>query len=318
MRELIKNELQTVVRQAAKRMLPHKLLIYLRERHLKARRRSSVNARTHHTLSDIKRQLSEIGIDRERDIFVHSSLGQIGIVEGGASGVLDCLASIVSPSVNILMPAYPFVGSMQAWMEDSAPFDVLLTPSRMGALTECFRTTEGAGRSCHPTHSVTVLGPRRDEYISRHHLSPTPCGPYSPFKMLFENKGQILCLGSGIGKITAYHLIEDLVDFPLQVYLNKLMSKNVVFPDRSTHLISTKVGDPRLSPWRIDNFKPKQIEFLGYLRSAGVVREARIGNAICHLLDVEALVNLQKKLLEQKITIYYRPKLRLLSSFPAR
>src|SRR5262249_22277229 len=133
-----------------------------------------------------------------------------------------------------------------------------------------------------------------------------------------ENRGQILCLGSGIGKITAYHLIEDLVDFPFPVYLKELMTKRVVFPDRSAHLISTKVGDPRLSPWRIDNFKPKQIEFLEYLRPAGVVREAKIGNAICHLLDVDALVKLQKRLLEQRITIYYRPKLRLLSSFPAQ
>jgi aminoglycoside N3'-acetyltransferase len=135
--------------------------------------------------------------------------------------------------------------------------------------------------------------------------------------MLLDNKGQILCLGSGIGKITAYHIIEDLVDFPFPVYLKDLMNKSVVFPDRSAHSISTKVGDPRLSPWRIDNFKPKQIEFLEYLRSAGVVREAVVGNAVCYLLDIESLVRLQRQLLEQRITIYYRPKFRLFSGSPA-
>lgn len=88
-------------------------------------------------------------------------------------------------------------------------FDELNTPSHTGVLGETFRVAFATHRSLHPTHSTAGRGPRAAEFLSRHHLAPTPCGPDSPYGMLHQAGGWVLLLGVGLECCTAIHHVEE-------------------------------------------------------------------------------------------------------------
>jgi aminoglycoside 3-N-acetyltransferase len=241
-----------------------------------------------------------------RDVLIHSSLSSIGPLEDGAATIFSAIAEVAGPDATLLAPAYPMAGTMYEWMSTPEPFDVAHTGSRMGALTEFMRRLPNACRSAHPTHSIVAVGANADDYTSEHHSDPTPTGARSPFYKHIANKGQILCLGTGIGKITSYHVVEDLMpEFPVDVYLNKPMSKIVVFHDGHRRTVETRVADPALSPWRVDNFKPKEREFHRLMCDRQLVREGRVGMAQSHVLDAEKLFVAMQEWSARGITIYH-------------
>jgi aminoglycoside N3'-acetyltransferase len=47
--------------------------------------------------------------------------------------------------------------------------------------------------------------------IADHHLVQTPCGVGSPFVRLLDLDGRILFLGTGIGPMTFFHAVEELL-----------------------------------------------------------------------------------------------------------
>jgi len=81
---------------------------------------------------------------------VHTSLRSLGKVPGGAETVVRGLLYALGENGTLLTPAlsYASVGV------NNPVFDVLHTPSCVGALPEYFRTRPGTIRSVHPTHSV--------------------------------------------------------------------------------------------------------------------------------------------------------------------
>lgn len=318
---LLLEELKTLGLIGATRVIPEPVINHLRYAKRKWARRRVREAESKIiplNRAELEADLRKLGVKAGRDLFVHSSMSKIGPVQGGAVAVIRGLQAVAGPDATIVMPAYPVPGTMAQWMHDPAPFDVAETPSRMGVLTEVFRLMPGALRSAHPSHSVTAIGPHARAYTADHHQAETSFGPGSPFLLHAERGGDILCIGTGVGKITSYHLIEAQKDvFPLPVYLDARMGKLVIFPDGRRERVEVRVGDSRLSPWRIDNFKPKQTEFLHHLRSFGVCKEGRIGEASCHLIDAARLQAMMADLARRGITIYHQPKWAGLSNLPA-
>jgi aminoglycoside 3-N-acetyltransferase len=201
-------------------------------------------------------------------------------------------------------------GAMYEWMVSQEAFDAAKTKSRMGAFTEHIRSSPGAKRSAHPTHSVVAIGPRAVQYVAEHHEDVTPAGPLSPFSKHMQNGGQILCLGTGVGKITSYHVVEDIMeDFPVRPYLDVPMTKAVVFENGESRVVETRVHNPRLGPWRVDNFKPKEDEIRRLLLARGVLREGRVGAARASLIDAAGLLTCLKEWARNGTTIYHHPML---------
>lgn len=141
---------------------------------------------------------------------VHSSLRSLGLVPGGADTVIEALRTALGSGGTLLMPAlsHEFVNYEQRI------FDVLRTPSCVGALTEVFRCRSGVLRSLHPTHSVCGIGPAAQRILSEHHLDSTPCGERSPFRRLRDIDGQIVFIGCGTRCNTSMHGVEELVEPP--------------------------------------------------------------------------------------------------------
>jgi aminoglycoside 3-N-acetyltransferase len=242
-------------------------------------------------------------------------MSKVGPVEGGAETIIKALLAVAGDGTTVVMPAYPMPSTMYEWMNDPTPFDLRTSPSRMGIITEVFRKMPGVARSAHPSHSVAAYGPRATMYTGDHHKVTKSCGPGFPFRVLTDSGGDILCLGTGVGKITNYHVVEDyLDDFPLSVYIDMRMSKEVIFEDGHSERVEITVGNSRMSPWRVDNFKPKEMEYFRHLKSYGVVKEALVGRAKAHLIDGEGFHRMMVDLVRKGITIYHQPKLGFLST----
>jgi len=299
------------VKRFIKKLLPDFILNYLKAARKKMRRnqwRRSVDKGDvpHLTQADLAKAFSGLGIKQGDDLFVHSAMSQIGMVEGAAPTVINALRDVIGDTGTLMFPAFTMARSAAETMRDTTPFNLDETSSTMGKISEVFRKLSGVKRSAHPTHSVAALGPRADFYTEKHHLVGTPCGPGSPFQILSrQSNGRILCLGSAFGKLTAVHVIEDEVeDFPVDVYLPDAFVKDVIFPDGSHLQVSTKVHDSRNADVRIDNYQPKEDEILAAMLKAGVVTEGMVGQAKCYLINAPGLNKELHRLSKEGITIY--------------
>lgn len=315
MTSVLFEEARTYAKILARNVLPASSATWLRSR---ARKRKRLERRKLRgevaTRQTIANDLRTLGVERGRDLFVHSAMSAIGPLDGGAGTLFAAIIDVAGPGATILAPAYPMTCTMHDWMANDEIFDVRHTKSQMGALSEYMRSRPDACRSAHPTHSVVAIGPNAEDYVADHHLGPTATGPLSPFCKHMTRCGQILCIGSGVGKVTSYHVVEDVMpNFPLSPYLATTMKKTVLFRDGERREIETRVHDPLLSPWRVDNFKPKEHEIQKLLRARGLLREGRVGLAASYIIDAGGLLTAMQEWAEQGITIYHRPRLKPLA-----
>lgn len=263
------------------------------------------NPELHFHQADLEDQLRALGVTAGRDLLVHSAMSKLGFVEGGADTLLAALRNVVGPNATLLFPSYPMTSNMLDTMRDPTPFDVAKTKSQMGKMTETFRHKPGALRSAHPTHAIAAEGPAAADYVRDHHRSLSPAGAGSPFQLLSDRGGAILCLGSGIGKVTSHHVIEDRhPKFPKSVYLPELYEKLVRWPDGREELVKVRVHDPKLAGGRVDNFPEKEAQILAEMRNARIVAEGTIGVGRAHLFGAADLDTLHQALIARGITIY--------------
>jgi aminoglycoside 3-N-acetyltransferase len=156
------------------------------------------------------RDLSGLGVRKAGILLVHSSLKSLGALPDGPEAVVEGLLEALGSDGTLLMPALSYA-SVNA---ENPVFDVLNTPSCVGALTEFFRKRPGTIRSVHPTHSVCGIGPGALRVLGGHSRDATPCGEHSPYSKLREEGGQILFIGCGLRPNTSMHAVEELIQPP--------------------------------------------------------------------------------------------------------
>jgi len=161
-------------------------------------------------LNQIAEALLAVGVRPGGVLLVHSSLSSLGHVPGGPETVIRGLLEALGARGTLLLPAlsYEYVG------KQNPVFDVLRTPSCVGAIPEHFRLRPGTLRSIHPTHSVCAVGAQAASITGDHHLDSTPVGPHSPFRKVRDLGGQLLFLGCGLRPNTSMHGVEELAEPP--------------------------------------------------------------------------------------------------------
>jgi len=180
-----------------------------------------------------------LGIQPGISVLVNSSLRAIGRVEGGAAAVVAALRAVLGPAATIVVPAQTPANSTTSAVHRRAvagitatqladyqarfePFDPARTPSEgMGAIAEYIRCCPEAFRSGHPTSSFAALGPDAERLTARHPLH-SHLGPESPLGALAESEAQVLLLGVGFAKCTAFHLAEYRIRPRTRTYSSKL------------------------------------------------------------------------------------------------
>ena len=295
-----------------KTFIPPKLLDYLRNKRAAIRRKKFERAMKKEwvdvTGEEIKAKLKEIGIKAGDSVIVHSAMSQIGFIVGGADTIIDAFLEVLNDKGTLLMPVYPFRGTMIEHMRSDEIFNVVNSPSYMGRLTETFRNRPHCLRSLHPTHSVCALGKKAEWFVSGHENSGSPAGKDSPFDKLVQDKGKIVCFGSPLGHVTSYHVIEDKVEFPLPIYMEKKYSKKVITTDGRKITVHTKVHDLKVSKTRIDSNKKVESEIEKILLKDGILKKAQLGNGTIMSTDAYGLEKSLERMLENKMTIYGKIK----------
>ncbi len=172
--------------------------------------------------SDVQKALAQAGVRQGQVLMVHTSLGSIGYVCGGAQTIIEALIEAVGPEGTIMMPTQSWknldpetgvhwevgVESYQAIREHWPPYDKALTPTNtMGAVAEMFRQWPGAVRSDHPARSVAAFG-KEAAYLTKDHDLSNIFGEGSPIGKLYELDAFVLLIGVGYDKNTSLHLAD--------------------------------------------------------------------------------------------------------------
>ena len=175
----------------------------------------------------LRAELTGLGLRAGTTVLVHCSMREIGWVRGGAGALRDTLLGILGEEHGTLavptQTTSKSVTSSQfqratAGLDDEGlalylkvlpGFDARTSPSEgMGALAESVRTHPRAHRSAHPTTSFAAVG-RHAAALSADHPLDCLLGARSPLGALHDLDAEVLLLGVGFDKCTAFHLGED-------------------------------------------------------------------------------------------------------------
>lgn len=179
------------------------------------------------TVASLVADLRDLGVEAGDVLLVHSSLSALGWVSGGAPAVVDALMEAVTESGTLVLPTHSGHYSDPAdwsappvpdhWVEqirETMPaYRPDVTPTRVGAIPECFRNYPGAVRSDHPTVSFAAWGADAESVVADHALAHR-LGEDSPLATVYDLDGDVLMLGTGHDTNTSYHLAENRADYP--------------------------------------------------------------------------------------------------------
>lgn len=162
--------------------------------------------------------LADWGIAPGDILMVHGSASRMYTYNGNITQVLEMLQELVGTNGTLCMPAYP----LMKFARDEV-YDLKRTPSAAGMMSEVFRRTPDAIRSCQQ-RSVVAVGADKEYLVNEHHLSPYGSSEYSPHARLAEKKGKVLCIAMPPTTNSMFHCGEDILKekFPVNVYFDKL------------------------------------------------------------------------------------------------
>lgn len=259
------------------------------------------------TQEDVEAALRKCGLREGDACFMQAAMSAFGGFESGPDTVLDSLKSVVGRNGLIAMPAYPLTGPAVEHLAADPLFDPFETPSRMGAISEGFRLSQGTVRSIHPTHSTCVQGRGAEEIAAGHESAVTPFGEGTPFPRIVERDALQLFFGCGTGAITMYHSFEctRVPPFPLDVFADRRFRARCRGRDGREFTVETLVHNPALHPGRIDsNPRLQEIYRTAILEAGG--RAVKLGRGEILAIRLPALFEVFERLVRQGITIYDR------------
>jgi aminoglycoside 3-N-acetyltransferase len=159
-------------------------------------------------MSQLDRQLTELGVRSGGVLLVHTSFRAVRPVDGGPLGLIEALQRAVGEAGTLVMPTMT---------DGETPFDPRATPTRdMGIVAETFWRLPGVVRSTHPGGSFAARGPRALEICAPQPLEP-PHGPDSPPGRVHALGGQVLLLGVTHSESTVLHVAESLAGVPYSI-----------------------------------------------------------------------------------------------------
>ena len=270
------------------------------KRRLKVFKRMFVNSLWPFGPDELQRLLLGLGVERGDTLLVHSSFDAFEGFQGKPSDVISVLQAVVGAEGVVMMPTMTFSGTAVAYARTDPLFDESRTPSKMGLLTELFRRSPQVLRSVHPTHSVALWGRDAGAIAAGHHLARTPCGVGTPFKALLKRNGKIILLGTDIGVLTFFHLLEETFEAELPVAPFTQEEFMLRSKTRDGMLLETRcrLFDPTVSRRR------NLHKMVPYLKKAGAWREAKVGGLQVTVLSADAVAQTVRQMIQQGVFCY--------------
>jgi aminoglycoside 3-N-acetyltransferase len=236
---------------------------------------------------------NELNLNNGDTVIVHSSFGNL-FAEFSPIELIGLLKDIVTNDGNILMPYYPS-GHAYHWIQKNEPFDVGLTPSCMGILTQEFLHSGEVKLSPHPVKAMAVWGKDSEFLIAEHHKSVFPYDEFSPYyrTTILKNSKTI---GLGIEINSFIHCCEDLFLLDkFEIYADKIFKGNVNYYDRSIE-VNTYLHDPEKIVGLVSGCTfLKRTNFQGYINTT-------VNNTIFFSTENQLVLNHTKSLFSEGIT----------------
>lgn len=258
------------------------------------------------TKSEIADAIRRLGLTSGDTVFLHSSMKSLGHVNGGPDEVIDAFLEVLGTSGTLVMPAYSQpTGSMIGTLERNEIFDPLTTHSTVGLIPETFRRRGGVRRSVHPTSSVCAYGAKAEQITRDARVASSDFGVGTPLYRVMEYGGKILGLGTDLGYVSFYHVIEDVMreDFPVKVRTDQVYGAKVMDMGK-LWVMKVRPLDPLISRTRIEKNEWVRDVFTEILTDRGALRIGCIGEARSWLVEAKQIFEAQKYLLTKNITIY--------------
>lgn len=180
-----------------------------------------------HTRTSLIEDLKKAGIRQDDTLLIHSSMKQIGAVDGGPETVIDAFLEWPGKNGLIVFPSLSYT-LMHIYDPESAQcrnckakpevclarnlpseatriFSVTDTPCCTGLLPNLFLHRPGVRRSLHMSHSLAAFGPDAEAFTAGHETGNTPCARNSPWGRLGDRNGKILMVGTNLSTCTFLH-----------------------------------------------------------------------------------------------------------------
>ena len=219
-------------------------------------------------VNDVKTALDALGVAAEDKVVVHSAYGSLGGLEGGPEALVETLIDRCGKSGLLMMPSFNFPYYMGR--NNDEYFDVLNTPSVVGAISEAFRKHPEVVRSLNPSHSMAVYGKENFHWISDDHK--TLCfGRKSPLAKLEDADGYALMINCS-NAVTFMHVVE--------------MTNKVHCVGRRNEELNVKLPDGRIEKvrtwgWRGASCRAYNNDAIyEYMRKKGWVTEVMVRHSL--------------------------------------
>ena len=161
------------------------------------------------TRNDVFQLLESFGIRHDDVVTMHSSLREVGPIEGGADGFIDALKDYLCDGL-LLIPTHTWANVNAA----NPHFDVRSTVPCIGTLAKVAAFRKDGVRSLHPTHSMAAFGKDARAYIQGEEKSCTPGPMGGALSRLYELGGKVLLVGVGHERNTYLHAVDERIDRP--------------------------------------------------------------------------------------------------------
>jgi aminoglycoside 3-N-acetyltransferase len=222
------------------------------------------------TRDDVVAELGRMGLTAGDRVMLHSSLSSMGCVEGGAGTVVEAFLEILGAEGMLMVPTFIFSGATY--------FDPVATRSKCGAITEAVRLHPRAVRSYHPTHAVAVIGPDGADLVAGDAYARA-LGVGCALHRMIQAGGKVFLLGVGQGTNSAIHVGEDLAGDP-----DRHKRFTPVNPGRVT-LNHPEKGEIEIELTSMMGHTRAFDELEELLRSQGQIRDGKIGEARCQVME---------------------------------
>jgi aminopeptidase-like protein/aminoglycoside N3'-acetyltransferase len=149
------------------------------------------------------RALYDLGIRSGDHLLVHSAYSALGEVEGGAQTVVESILAAVGAAGTVVMPSFN-------WDYFRAPekvIDLCRTPSRMGIISELFRTRNDIRRTTNLFHPLCVGGRYREEILACDMFDTW--GEDSPYGFMASKGFKMLMVGVDLNRCAILHYCEQ-------------------------------------------------------------------------------------------------------------
>lgn len=249
---------------------------------------------------DLVKGLQELGITKGDLLFVHSSLGAFGHIQGGASTIIRALLQTVEEDGTILFPTFtrPYIllGDTLNKYYNYRPFD----PADLGQIWTgtvpqiLLQEYSEVKRSRHITHSWAGIGALAEECLEDQGPCDPPTSLSCPFTKGLQYKAKLLHFGSGLNSTTFLHYLEDILDLPyLDIAVCGVRKKNGSTERVMLH--KHLPGDRDFYRKDAENSK-----FFKAATEAGLdIRSVTVGTGKLTLLDLNQLFEIGMKLLKK-------------------